>query len=256
MASLPGFTSELVPLSQRVSFSENNNVGRIVLHRMGDVTGFTLSATSAAAPPKARKDFEKGLDQAKKGHLDVAGEFFQKAVDVYPKYAAAWCELGRVRKTQQDIAGAYQALRRSTDADSQFLSPQLLLVQLEAHDRKWEELLDSSTKALSLDPVSFPQLWLYNATANYSLTKLSAAEQSARQGLKLDPSHHLPQFEYLLGLILIRKSEIQEGAEHIRAYLQLAPDAPDAAQARAELAQVQRRLAVAGSSPQPGEPPR
>lgn len=60
-AVLSGFVSDTVELSSRMSSMEGIDVGRIVLHRLGQVQGFTISATSAAAPGKARKAYEKGL---------------------------------------------------------------------------------------------------------------------------------------------------------------------------------------------------
>ena len=57
-----------------------NDVGTITLHRMEQVEGFTISATSAAAPSKAKKDYEKGLDQAKKGKFEEAQHKFESAV--------------------------------------------------------------------------------------------------------------------------------------------------------------------------------
>ena len=69
-AVLPGFTSDVVQLST-ISPLGRNDLGRIVLHRMEQIQGTTISATSAAAPSAARKAFEKGRDQEKKNKWDV-----------------------------------------------------------------------------------------------------------------------------------------------------------------------------------------
>jgi hypothetical protein len=60
-AALPGFRSDLVNLIGRRSF-DNPDVGTIVLHRLGNVEGTTISVTSLRAPKDARKAFEKGTE--------------------------------------------------------------------------------------------------------------------------------------------------------------------------------------------------
>ena len=64
------------------------------------------------------------------------------------------------------------------------------------------------------------------------------AEKSVREGMKLDEEHRTPKMEYLLAVILVGKHELAEAAEHLRAYLQLAPKADDADAARRQLAQI------------------
>src|SRR5205814_1216247 len=59
-ASLPGFRSDLISLAAR-RYMDNPDVGTIVLHRLANVEGLTISATSALAPKDARKAYEKGL---------------------------------------------------------------------------------------------------------------------------------------------------------------------------------------------------
>jgi len=80
-----------------MSTFESTDVGRLVLHRLGQVEGLTISATSAMAPKDAQKAFEKGRDKAAKQKWDEARPFFEKAVQIYPKYAVAWFELGSIQ---------------------------------------------------------------------------------------------------------------------------------------------------------------
>ena len=55
VADLPGFTSQTVDLSSRMSTFETTDIGRLVLHRIGEVEGLTISATSAMAPKTRRR---------------------------------------------------------------------------------------------------------------------------------------------------------------------------------------------------------
>src|SRR5438105_3080049 len=64
-AALPGFRSDVVNLSGRRAF-DNPDLGTIILHRLGNVEGVTISATSLNAPKDAKKSYEKGRDLLKK----------------------------------------------------------------------------------------------------------------------------------------------------------------------------------------------
>ena len=58
-AALPGFRSDVVSLTN-IHYMDNPDVGTIILHRLGNVDGLTISVTSALAPKEARKSLRKG----------------------------------------------------------------------------------------------------------------------------------------------------------------------------------------------------
>jgi tetratricopeptide (TPR) repeat protein len=244
-AVLPGFSSELVELSARMSGLETNDVGKIVLHRLEHVEGFTISATSAQAPKDARKAFEKGREHSKKGKWDEARQMFEKAVQIYPKYAVAWFELGRVQAQKQDRVGARQSFTHALEADEKYASPYNGLAQLAVLEKKWQELTELTSKLLALNPVSFPEAWLYNSVGNYYLHNFEAAEKSARQVLKLDDEHRLPKAEYLLGLILMQKHDYPGANEHIQQYLHVVTSATEIEECKKQLAEIARLSATA-----------
>jgi hypothetical protein len=95
-ARLPGYQSESVSLAARRAL-DNPDLGTIILHPIAQVEGRVVSATSLAAPKKAVKAFEKGLQAVKKNKRDEAIKQFQDAVQLYPEYAVAWTELGKLQ---------------------------------------------------------------------------------------------------------------------------------------------------------------
>jgi tetratricopeptide (TPR) repeat protein len=244
-ASLAGFTSDVLQLGGRFSGYDNADVGRIVLHRLGGVAGFTISATTAEAPDAARKALQKGQEQAKKSHWDDAQKLLEKAVTIYPKMAVAWFELGRVQLQKNDPAAARNSFQQSIGADSKYINPYHGLTQLAQHDRNWQELTTVSEKLLALDPVSFPDVWLLNAIAHYSLQDLAAAEKSARRGLHADAEHRVPKLEYLLGMVLLQKPDYAEAAQHFRAFQHLSIKPADTAEAQKQLDEIARLTASA-----------
>jgi tetratricopeptide (TPR) repeat protein len=222
----------------------NTNIGTIVLHHAATVEGSTVSPTSAGVPDKARKDYEKGLAERKGGKPDSAQERFQRAVEAYPEYAEAWLELGRTQVQNNDAAAARQSFHRSIAADSKFVSPYRELAQLAGRDKQWQELADITDQLLKLDALNFPEAWFYNCVAKFHLENVDGAENSARQGIRIDTGHRVPKLEYVLGTILAQKGDHQGAAEHLHAYLSLSPNAPDATEVKKKLEEVEKLAAA------------
>ncbi len=239
IAVLPGFTSQALELSA-VDVTESMNVGTIVLHRLAHVEGFTISATTAMAPPKAKKAFEKGRDEEQKKKWDAAEKKFQEAVQIYPKFAAAWLEVGRMQLQRKDEAAARQSWQQAVAADPQFVTPHELLAGLAFQQQKWQDVLDQTSIVLRLNPLSFAGQWYYSSVANYYLGHYEDAEKSARQGIQTDVEHRIPKMEYVLGIILARKHDFQGATEHMRNYVRLAPKAPDVAQVNEQIAKIEK----------------
>lgn len=239
-AVLPGFTSDAVELAEKLSGLGIGDVGTIMLHRLAQVEGLTISVTSAQAPSKAKKEYEKGRELEKKEKWDSALESFQKAVELYPDYAIAWCEMGRVQVQKGDATGARQSFGRALSVDSKFVSPYEELAQLAARDHQWQEVVATTDQLLKLNPVSFPQDWLLSAVGNFYLQNLDAAEKSARRGLELDTQHQIPKLEYLLGLVLAQKQNYAEALQHMRNYLRLSPHAANAETAQKQVDELER----------------
>lgn len=241
-ASLAGFTSDSLPLDG-LSGESSMDLGRIVLHRMAHVEGFTISATSAEAPKDARKALEKGQEQQKKSKWDDAQQSFEKAVAIYPRYAVAWFELGSVQIRKNDLAAARHSFEQSLAADSKYINPYHGLTQLALQAQNWKELADFSEKLLALNPVSFPQAWLSNSIGNYYLRNFAVAETSARRGLQVDAEHRVAKLEYLLGVILIKKPDYVEAAQHLRAFQTLTNKPSEVAEAQKQLDEIARLTA-------------
>ena len=238
-AVLAGFRSGTVALEMRHITAEPN-VGTIVLHRLANVEGSAISVTSLQAPKEARRAYDKALEDFKKNKLPEAAKQIRKAVNIYPNYAAAWYELGRIQEREQDIAAARKSFTAAMAADTKFVKPYLKLAELDAKAQNLAQLVDTTSKLLRLDAVDYPIAYFYNAAANLTLGQLDEAEKSARAGEKLDTSHQYPGLERVLALILARKKDYAGAAAQLRSYLALAPDAADAAWTKKELAELDR----------------
>jgi tetratricopeptide (TPR) repeat protein len=241
-ASLPGFRSDSVNLATHRSL-DNPDIGTIVLHRIGNVEGLTISATTRMAPKDAQKAFEKGRNEFKKEKLENAQKEFEKAVTVYPKFATAWFELGRVQEERKDVEGARKSYGQALEADPKFVSPLLSLAAMSMREKQWQEAADYTSRLLKLNPVDFPQAWYFNSLANYYLKKMDLAEKSAREGISRDTAHQYAKMNHVLGVLLAQKQDMPGALEQLKAYLRYAPTAADAEQVKKQIAEVEKFVA-------------
>ena len=238
-ASLAGYTSDSVNLFMHRAM-DNPDVGHIILHRNTAVQGLAVSATSLNAPKDARKAYEHGLTALHKGKQADAGKDFEKAVGIYPTYADAWVELGRLRSAGQQAEPAREAFQKAIDSDGKLVAPYMELGLMAAREQKWDDSAKYMDRAVQLDPVDFPQAWYIDAVANFNLKKIDPAEKSAREALKLDPQHRNPRAGYLLGLVLMEKRDYAGAATELKNYLAVAPTADNHEQVRKQLEQIEK----------------
>jgi len=254
-ASLPGYRSDIVNLAGR-RMMDNPDVGVIILRRMGNVQGTTISATTMQAPKDAKKAFEKGADALRKKKFEEAQKQFEKAVELYPKYAVAWFELGMLHQQRKQGEPARKAYAEALAADAKYVKPYLQLALLSVQEQKWQEVADTTGRVLKLNPFDFPSAYFYNSVANFNLRNFDAAEKSAREALKLDSQHRIPKIEHLLGVILVNKRDYTGAAEHMKSYLQQAPEASDIELVKKQLADIERLLGARTVAQPPTPPPQ
>ncbi len=226
-ASYPGYRSDVVELASRRSL-DDADLGTIILHRLQNVQGTTISLTTALAPKHAVKDYDKGMQLAQKGKFDEAEQHLRDATDQYPKYAIAWYALGQLQQRNRQPDDARKSYEAAIAADKKFVSPYDQLALLSAQSGKWEDAAAFSKMAISLNPVEVPSSFWYNAISNYNLKKTTEAEKSATELVKMDAPHKFPEAESLLAQIALDQGKYPEAATHLRSYLALAPNAKNA----------------------------
>jgi hypothetical protein len=200
-AMYPGFSSER--LDFRISPLDRGvvDVGKVRMHQLNPGAGSSLSVTSMAAPKRARKAFEKGFRLEREAKWSESARQLKEAVETYPQYAAAWEEMGRVQYINHDFVSARHSFEQAMASDPKYIKPYLGLAQLAMDAQQWQELVNVSGKALTLNSADFPGLWLLNALGHYQLHHYDTAEKSTRNGMQADSQHRVQGFEVLLGKI-------------------------------------------------------
>jgi tetratricopeptide (TPR) repeat protein len=241
VAGAPGFRPGRLDLSSHRA-GDNPNLGMIVLHRMKGVEGTSVSATALYAPEDARKEWEKGVQLLHRFKAADAEKELQKAVEIYPKYANAWLDLGRARLQQQTEGPARDAFLKAIEADGKLVEPYVELGEIAARRQDWPDAATNLDRALELDPVDYPRLWFEDAVADYNVRNFERAERNTREALRAPAAKGDPRANQLLGLILMSKQDYAGAGEALRAYVRLSPNAKDLDKVNAQLEQIDIHL--------------
>jgi len=231
-AVLAGFQSTSAAI-QPNEYDFQYDVGTIVLRRMGDEKGATVSLTSLSAPQEARRAYEKARKAAQERRAEEAEKHLNKAVRIYPHFAAAWFMLGNLREERHQLEQARAAYQQALSSDPQYVNPWFGLALVAVTERNWEEAAKLTAQVVTLNAYAFPAAYFYNAAANYNLGKLEPAEENARKYIALDTEHKHPDAALLLSRLLQQKKDYSGAAQQIRDYLEIVPLAPNAKELKA-----------------------
>ncbi|SPF55050.1 TPR repeat-containing protein [Candidatus Sulfopaludibacter sp. SbA4] len=248
-AKLAGYRSQTVSLANHRAM-DDPNIGTILLHRLAPGAGNTVSANDLEVPKDARKAFDKGQESAKKGKLDEALKDYSKAVELYRPYASAWYELGKLQATGGDLYTARGSFGEAIKADPKYVPPYIAIAEQGIEAKKWKEVAEVTDRASKLDVFDYPQVYFFNAVANYNIKNVDAAEKSVQQAERLDTRHIFPQIYFLWANIMAIRHDYSSAADKFRAFLKLAPDSEDSAMARKQLDQVEKITATAQTQKQ------
>jgi tetratricopeptide (TPR) repeat protein len=195
------------------------------------------SVTSLQIPHKAQKEYEEACTALKNKKLPEAERHLRKATEIYPKYVAGWVMLGQILETRQQTAEARKACSRASIADPTYLPAHLCLAEIAGREQKWNEVLNLTSRALELDPVTDAYAYFFSAIAYFNLNQLPEAETRALKAEAIDRDHHEPLLQLLLAQIYEAKHDSADAASHLREYRKLAPDSQDSDNVKKNLAE-------------------
>jgi hypothetical protein len=242
-AMLAGFHSSNVTITQH-NLLDEPNLATIMLSPEGRGGGTELSSTSDKAPVNAMREFEKAraawLDQKP----DSAEKSLEKAIKLYPSFAEAWLQLGKLQEIS-DPKSARDSFMKAQVADPNYVLPYEQLAALSTKDQKWQETLDNTNHALQLDPAGTPEVWYYDALAKFQIGKTDDAQTSAVKALAIDPRHSELGTEQLLAVIQARKGDYLGALEHLQNTLTYLPAGPNADLVKQQIAQLMQKIPAA-----------
>lgn len=233
----PGFPSATNPFDQNELIQRSYNkpvVSKIgksdncFLPPLNGLGPATVGIADLQVPAKAQREHEDGCAALSSNKIIEAESYLRKAVKQWPKYSAAWIELGQILEAQQKTKEAHDACSQPLATDSNYLPAYLCLADIYGRSQSWDKVLQLSNRALEIDPDS-AVAYDYNAGANFNMHNLPAAERSALRAVEIDKSNADPRVHFLLAQIYEAKGDRAGEVAQLREYLKYAHDPTDVA---------------------------
>jgi tetratricopeptide (TPR) repeat protein len=192
-----------------------------------------VTAADLNVPGKARKEYEKGGEAMEEGKWEEARVRFEKAISLYPQYAAAHNDLGVVYMNtghrEQGRAMFEEAIRISDRYARAHRNLGILLF----HEKKYAESEASFQKSLATDPLDAQALTMLAQVQLMLQKPLEAAATATRV-------HDLPHEQFAAcHLIAARAYELlnkeTDAMAEYTIFLKESPQNPNAPKVRAAL---------------------
>jgi predicted Zn-dependent protease len=200
-----------------------------------------VSAKSGPVPEAAAALYEQALAAAREGSHRRAVEHLRAALELHPEFPLALNELGVQYLTLGEPARAAEAwraaVRLAPDEPHLRINYGVLLIRQKQYAEAEAEL----ARAVRLDEAS-PFARLHRGHALIRLGRLAEAEAELLAAVRLGGERPETALAYrYLGALYNERGDDPRAAAALETYLRLAPDARDAAQVRAILADLKKK---------------
>ena len=201
------------------------------------VGGPTVAVLDMNIPENARKQYEKAAEPISKGQWKKAKEFILKALAIYPKFAAAYNDLGVVYGRLGDRLQERESLQRAVGLNDHFAAAYVNLGKMDIVDRNFPDAEQYLDKAASSDPKNPATLMLL---ANVELLN-QHFDDAIANCRKVHTMPHSGQtlVHYIAARALIHENRLIEAVTELRTFLLEEPTGQRADAARAELSKLQ-----------------
>jgi tetratricopeptide (TPR) repeat protein len=215
-------------------FSTPRNL-RIVLAPASKAEAFpeadsaVVSTATLITPAKAREEYEKAILAEKSRKMKAARKHLDKALRLYPQYAAAYAARGFLLLDEQKTAGAELDFQKALEIDPNLSDALLGIGRIRNGQSRFAEAADLLLKARSANE----KAWQVNyelGRAYAGLGKDGEAEGYLRKAAAAAPAY--PPVYYLLAQVLLRLDRPLDAVPEMEAYLRIAPEGPTADKVR------------------------
>lgn len=195
----------------------------------------TVSAGELKIPDRARREYQAASRRLARRDFEGAIACLQRAVEIEPRFAAAWNHLGTIAYQTRRYADAERFFRKGIEADPEAWEPVVnlggVLIELKNLDEAWKVNANAVLRRPG-DALAQSQLGM----TYLMLNKLELAEKHLLLACSLDPGHFShPQLH--LAEVYYRRRDLPKAAEQLRDFLRHHPDWPAAEKMRAAIEQ-------------------
>jgi len=191
----------------------------------------SVARLTEAIPKEARKEYEKGAKESRKGNPQKAIAHFQRALALHPRYVQALNDLGVQYLRLNDLAQARAAFQQAIEVDPQAPHPHVNLGFIALLQRDYEAALAHLQRAITLDPTNWSARMLCGI-AFMQTGDEQRAESELQKALSLGSPPAASIVRLHLANLFLRRGEYARALEQSERYLEEVPNAPNAAEVR------------------------
>jgi len=212
------------------------------------VIGAGAGAGNAEAAKKGaelKKAFDEGVEASHAGRHDDAIAAFTRAAEVNPSCYDCYYNIGFAESQKKEYDKAEAAYKKAIELKPDYAEAYSGLANIYNTQRKFDEAAAASAKANefsggaagaagggSADAMFNQGVILWNAG------KVAEAKKQFEAVVAANPSH--AEAHYQLGMALVNEGNVAGAATEFETYLKLSPAGPNAAQAKALVAQLKK----------------
>ncbi|HOL70985.1 MAG TPA: tetratricopeptide repeat protein [Bryobacteraceae bacterium] len=202
-------------------------------------SGATISLGELATPDSARSAYARAQEALRKQNVEEAIKHLQRAVEEYPKFSAAWNNLGTIAYHAQKYEEAEKYFRKALDADASQYAPLVNLGGVLLNLKRPKEALEFNRRAIHERPddaLANSQLGI----SYFWLKDYDSALKYLRLAKELDPAH-FSKPQLLLAQIYLQRNEPENAVAELEDFIARHPDAPEVPEIRKKLEAIKAR---------------
>jgi tetratricopeptide (TPR) repeat protein len=222
----------------RVSQRGPSNV-RLVIGAGGPGGDPTLAARTA----DLRKAFDEGVALSRDGKYDESVASFTKAVTLNPNCQDCFYNIGFAYAQKKEYDKAEENYRKALAVKADYAEAYNGLANIYNAQRKFDLAAEASAKASQLNAAAPGALQGGNADSLFNEGvilwnggKIADAKAKFQAAIAANPNH--AESHYQFAMSLVNEGKLAEAGAEFNNYLKLAPDGPNAATAKALVAQL------------------
>lgn len=196
----------------------------------------TVSVADMKVPDKARDAFKKAQKATQKQDTAEARKQLQRALEIYPNYAAALTLRGLLTLDDNKPAEAISDLEAAVEADNNYGLGYIILGAAYNLQSRFDDALRVLDRGTSLSPTSW-QGYFEMAKATLAKQDLAGALKHVNRAADLAPREYAPVHLIRANIYLAQKN-YAEAMSELEGYLEKDPNSPQSEQARKTLEKV------------------
>ncbi len=207
------------------------------------------SGAAAAGEPTAVTALRKTLEEAGAAHaagrLDDAIAGFQKAAEMNPTCAPCYLNIATIYNQKKEYDNAETNYKKAIELKADYADAYTGLAGVYNSQRKFDLAATASAKATELSASATSAGGGGNADALFNQGvilwnggKIADAKKAFESAVQANPNH--AEAHYQLGMALVNEGNLTGAATEFETYVKLAPEGPNAASAKALVAQLKK----------------